>query len=92
MKITTVHKTTIVGKCPLGCIDIYEAEFTVFGRRILMVEAIQKEIERLTVNETTQENLTYSLADVLGCHVKTKDVHSQFSSKCFADPALFEDE
>ena len=89
MKMTTVHSTQFFGKCPLGCVDIYFAEFTVIsfgaGARVLMVEDIQHQIDRLTETECTQEQLTYSLASALNCRVKTTGTHSRFQTVCVAE-------
>lgn len=90
MKMTTVHRTQIVGKCPRGHVDVYDAEFTVIGygaiSRVLWVEEIQKQIEILTADKTTQEQLTYNLAVNLDCHVRTVGTHSRFKTACAADP------
>lgn len=85
MKIKTIHRTTIVGKCPHGCADVYEAEFHV-ENRIVTVETILSEIVLVTREPIYQESLTQMLADHLGCHVVTVGVHGQFTTECRADP------
>ena len=81
----TVHKTTIVGECPHGGVDIYEAEFHV-SNAVLAVETIQKAIGTLTRNAIYQENLTSTLANCLGCRVVTRGMHGRFETTCEAMP------
>jgi hypothetical protein len=71
----TIHRTTIVGKCPHGCPDLYAAEFHVEDR-VIMVEDIQAAID----------DLTQALADRLSCVVETRGVHGRFLTECRAEP------
>lgn len=82
--MTTVHRTTIVGKCPHGCHDIYEAEFATHD--LIRVEDIQSAIERHTAEPIYQEHLTQRLADEVGCEVTTTGRHGQFTTTCKALP------
>jgi hypothetical protein len=82
--VTTTHKTTIVGKCPHGCPDVYEVEFTVAGEAVTKVEDIQAAIDRLTVEPVYQEDLTRLLAEVVGCRVRTVGSHGRFLTTCEA--------
>ena len=81
--MTTIHRTTVVGQCPLGCADIYEVEFHV-ANKIIPVEAIQAEIDRATQSPIYQEDLTSRLASVLGCTVVSRGTHSRFRTECSA--------
>jgi hypothetical protein len=83
--LATVHRTTIVGRCPHGCADVYEAEFHVSGR-VLIVEAIQEAIDAATAEPIYQEALTQRLADRLDCAVVTRGAHGKFLSECRAEP------
>ncbi len=85
MKTTTVHRTTIVGKCPHGCPDVYEAEFHI-ENRVVTVESIQAEIDRATEAPIYQESLTQTLADRIGCPVVTSGAHGRFMTECRAVP------
>lgn len=80
----TVHRTFIVSRCPLGCMDCYETEF--HTDRLVMVESIQSHIDGLTKEATTQEELTQALADRTECRVVTKGTHSRFLTECEAEP------
>lgn len=86
----TIHRTTIVGECPLGCIDIYEAEFHVVSR-VIEVGDIADAIREATEEPIYQEDLTQLLANNLGCKVVTRGMHTQkqvnFSSTCEAEPS-----
>lgn len=83
--MTTIHRTTIVGKCPLGCADVYEAEFHVKSK-LIEVGDIADAIKEATENPIYQENLTQLLADNIGCKVVTKGRHTQFETTCEAEP------
>jgi len=82
--MTTTHKTTIVGRCPHGCPDVYEAEFTVDGTAVVTVESIQSHIDRLTAEPVYQEDLTRKLAAATGCRVRTVGSHGRFLTTCEA--------
>lgn len=81
----TIHRTTIVGSCPLGCVDVYTAEFHVTGG-VLPVEQIQEAINAETKEPVYQENLTKRLADRLGVTVVTFGTHSRFQTECRVEP------
>lgn len=81
----TVHRTTIVGKCPHGCPDVYSAEFHI-ADRIITVESIQAEIDAATKEPVYQEDLTQRLANRVGCNVATVGSHGQFETECRAEP------
>jgi hypothetical protein len=81
----TIHRTTIVGRCPHGCDDVYEAEFRI-SDRIVVVESIQEAINESTADPIYQEELTQKLADLIGCEVATKGVHGPFCTECIANP------
>ena len=85
VKTKTVHRTTIVGKCPHGCADVYEAEFHV-ENRVITVESIQAEIDRATQEPIYQESLTQTLADRLGWQGVTSGMHGRFGTECRAEP------
>jgi hypothetical protein len=74
----TTHTTTITGKCPLGCPDVYEATFTT--TRLIPVEVIQAAITCFTSGPVYQEDLTSKLAECLRCKVTLKGSHSKFVS------------
>jgi len=80
-----IHKTMIVGKCPHGCADLYQAEFRV-RNRVIPVERIQEEIDAATKEPIYQEDLTQALADSLGCEVQLEGVHGRFNSISSATP------
>lgn len=82
---TTIHRTTIVGKCPHGCPDIYAAEFHV-GGNLVTVERIQDAIDHYTSEPIYQEDLTQRLADALACSVVTVGAHGRFETTCNAMP------
>lgn len=81
----TVHRTTIVGKCPHGCPDVYSAEFHVVDR-VITVESIQAEIDAATKEPVYQEDLTQRLANRVGCNVVTLGTHGRFETECRAEP------
>jgi|APGre2960657404_1045060.scaffolds.fasta_scaffold48272_5 hypothetical protein len=81
--MTTIHRTTVVGQCPLGCADIYEVEFHVANKTI-PVETIQAEIDKATQSPIYQEDLTSRLASALRCTVVTRGTHSRFRTECSA--------
>jgi hypothetical protein len=81
----TVHRITIVGKCPLGCQDIYQAEFHI-SNKVIEVGDIADAIKEATENPIYQEVLTQLLADNTGCRVVTVGRHSQFETTCEAEP------
>lgn len=81
----TVHRTTIVAKCPHGATDVYEAEFQI-GTRFVAVEDIQAEIDAATKEPVFQEALTQALADRLSCPVVTSGMHGRFATECRAEP------
>lgn len=83
--VRTVHRTTIIAKCPHGPDDIYEAEFAVVDR-LLTCESIRDAIDRLTVNAVYQESLTQALSESLDCEVVTRGCHGRFNSECRATP------
>ena len=85
--LTAIHATTIVGKCPLGCADLYRAIFTVSGPAVTPVEAIDAAIAELTEVPTYQEDLTRRLSERLGCEVVTRGTHGRFATTCRAVPA-----
>lgn len=70
------HTTTITGKCPHGCPDVYEAVFEV--ERLIPVEVIQAAIACYTLSPVYQEDLTRKLADCLRCRVTLKGSHGGF--------------
>lgn len=72
----TSHTTTITGKCPHGCPDVYEAEFTT--GRLIPVEVIQAAIACYTLAPVYQETLTRQLAECLQCRVTLKGSHGGF--------------
>lgn len=80
----TVHRTTIVGKCPHGCPDVYSAEFHVVDR-VITVESIQAEIDAATAEPVYQETLTQRLANAVGCNVVTLGTHGRFETECRAE-------
>lgn len=82
---TTVHKTTVIGQCPHGCPDTYEVEFHVRGL-VVMVEDIQKAIDREVSVPVYQELLAQRLADALKCKVITRGNHGKFSTECIVEP------
>lgn len=84
----TVHRTTIVGKCPHGCPDVYEAEFHVTGLEVLAVEVIQRAIFDATLQPIYQEDLTKNLGALLGCKVVTRGRHSAFDTECTCEPSV----
>jgi hypothetical protein len=83
--MTTTHKTVIVGRCPHGCHDVYEAEFTIVGESVVTVESIQESIDRLTAEPVYQEDLTRRLAAAVGCRVRTVGTHGRFLTTCEAE-------
>ena len=87
MTVETVHTATIVGKCPLGCPDLYAAEFRVSGPTVLPVEEIDAAIAAPTAEPVYQEDLTRRLAARLGCVVVTRGAHGRFATECRAVPA-----
>jgi hypothetical protein len=82
--VTTTHETTIVGKCPHGCPDVYEAEFIITGEAVVTVESIQAAIDRHTAEPAYQEDLTRRLALAVGCRVRTVGCHGRFLTTCEA--------
>jgi len=74
----TTHTTTITGKCPHGCPDVYEATFEV--GRLIPVEVIQAAIDCYTMGPVYQEDLTRKLAECLRCKVTLKGTHSKFGT------------
>lgn len=82
----TVHRTTIVGRCPHGCADVYAAEFHA-GDRLVRVEDIQAAVDKLTAEPVYQEDLTQRLADAVGCRVVTVGPHGRCVTTCSAGPA-----
>lgn len=87
----TIHSTTIVGTCPLGCADIYHAEFHVDGPNVTPVENIQAVINELTKQPIYQEALTQALANRVGCKVVTRGRHMSFETTCEVDPPSVSD-
>jgi hypothetical protein len=85
LQTETVHTTTIVGKCPHGCDDVYTAEFHV-GNLFVSVESIAKIIAEIVGQPIYQELLTQELANRVGCKVKTRGMHGRFSTDCTATP------
>ncbi len=85
MNTTTTHKTTIVGKCPHGCDDVYEASFIVEGR-VLRVEDIDAAIIGCTKEPIYQETLGQALADILECKVVLEGKHGRFETLSISDP------
>jgi hypothetical protein len=85
MSYTVTHRTTIVGKCPHGCADVYEAEFAASGR-VVRVEDIQAVIDAVTAEPCYQEHLTQVLANLTGCVVSTVGEHGRFATTCRAEP------
>lgn len=74
----TTHTTTITGKCPHGCPDVYEAVFET--SRLIPVEVIQAAIDCYTHGPVYQEDLTRKLADCLVCKVTLKGSHGKFTT------------
>ena len=72
------HATTITGKCPHGCPDVYEATFEV--ERLIPVEVIKAAIDCYTLAPVYQEDLTRKLAECLQCRVTLKGDHGGFAS------------
>jgi hypothetical protein len=72
----TSHTTTITGKCPHGCQDVYEATFET--KRLIPVEVIQAAINCCTMGPVYQEDLTRRLAECLRCRVTLKGSHGGF--------------
>lgn len=72
----TTHTTTITGKCPFGCVDVYEATFT--ADRLIPVEVIQAAIGAFTHGPVYQEELTRRLAECLRCKVTLRGPHGKF--------------
>lgn len=70
------HATTITGKCPHGCPDVYEATFEV--ERLIPVEVIETAVKCYTLAPVYQEDLTRKLADCLQCRVTLKGSHGGF--------------
>ena len=68
-----VHRITIIGQCPKGCSDIYQAEF--HTNQTIMVEDIGRSISLATKTALTQEELTQRLADLTDCRVVTHGTH-----------------
>ena len=85
MNTRVTHRTTIVGKCPHGCQDIYQAEFHV-DHRVITIESIQEAIDTTTEKPIYQEDLTQALANKVGCKVITKGSHGRFETTCVSDP------
>jgi hypothetical protein len=81
----TTHKTTIVGKCPKGCDDLYDATFTVFGR-VIEVELIDEAIRQATEKPIYQEALGTYLAERLGCTVALVGRHGRFLTESVSNP------
>lgn len=82
--MTTIHSTTIVGRCLLGCADVYTTEFVVDGSTVLPVERIAEAIAEATRDPIYQEDLTRRLAKSLGCVVVTRGRHGVFDTECRA--------
>lgn len=74
----TTHTTTITGKCPHGCPDVYEATFET--GRLIPVEVIQAAIACYTHGPVYQEDLTRKLADCLRCRVTLVGSHQAFKT------------
>lgn len=72
------HTTTITGKCPHGCPDVYEATFQT--RRLIPVEVIQAAITCYTMGPVYQEDLTRKLAECLLVKVTLKGSHGAFTT------------
>ena len=82
---TTIHRTTIVGQCPHGCPDTYDAEFHIRSA-VVMVEDIQKAIDCEIAAPVYQELLTLRLAELLKCKVVTRGRHGNFLTECTVEP------
>jgi len=76
--VIATHSTTITGKCPHGCEDIYKATFRAV--RLIPVEVIEAAIKALTHTPIYQESLTRALADVLVCEVTMIGDHGSFTT------------
>lgn len=74
----TEHKTTITGKCPHGCPDVYEATFEV--ERLIPVEVIRAAVTCYTLAPVYQEDLCRRLAECLQCRVTLKGSHGAFAT------------
>ena len=82
--LSTVHRIQVVGKCPLGCDDIYDIEFHV-DSVVIPVETIQDAITQLTRDPIYQEDLTRKLCESLRCKVVSRGTHSKFATECVAE-------
>lgn len=82
--LKTVHRIHVVGKCPLGCDDIYEIEFHI-DSVVIPVERIQEVINQLTKDAIYQEDLTRKLCESLQCKVVSHGAHSKFVTECIAE-------
>lgn len=82
--LKTVHRIHVVGKCPLGCDDIYEIEFHI-DSVVIPVERIQEVITQLTKSPIYQEDLTRKLCECLQCKVISRGSHSKFVTECIAE-------
>ena len=81
--ILTEHNLTIQAKCPVnGNTDTYRV--TVTTTRLIAVEEILSEVDRLTDIPIFQERLTGDLAASLFARVKTVGAHSGVETTCVA--------
>jgi hypothetical protein len=87
LKTETVHKTTIISKCPHGANDVYEAEFHISGSRTIPVEDIESAISNKTSSPIYQEDLTLALAMIFKCKVVTTGRHGNFTTRCSSEPS-----
>lgn len=71
MRVT--HTLEIAARCPKGGVDRYEAKVEV--ERLIEVERITAEVQRLTKKPIYQEDLTAKLARALGAKVTTVGYH-----------------
>ena len=82
--LKTIHRIHVVGKCPLGCDDIYQIEFHI-DSVVIPVERIQEVINQLTTDPIYQEDLTRKLCESLQCKVVSHGTHSRFVTECTAE-------
>ncbi len=85
MNMKASHRRNIAAKCPMGCIDVYAAEF--LTNEIVMVEDIDKAIAAAWGVAITQEELTQKLADITGCRVVTNGRHGVYDTTVEASPS-----
>lgn len=70
------HTVLIESICPVnGDSDRYVADVAVWPGGFILCEDVLAAVQELVRQPTTQESLTQSLADRLGCRVRTRGSH-----------------